>query len=732
MAPTERWDSLPLHVEHIAELRASGVSYEVARARGYRTITKTVEAETLGFKRYQAPMTRMPGLLVPMYSPGTDKMPASHQIKMASPRRVRGRDLKYETPSGLANVLDLNPMHKDAASDPSRRLWVVEGVKKADCLNSRGEVAVGIAGVWAWRGTNSAGGKTALAGFDGLALNGREVVVCFDSDALEKAQVRNAMERLVHYLRARGAKANFLVVPGAGDGKTGADDFLAAGGTVTGLLGHATFGLPEKPKTRLPLYEEVVDLLDGYRYVLDWGKWLQWDGRRWRLDTAKHELVEGAVMEIVDPDRKAIIGRENSLQWVTSIRRAMQTDALGFHVTSEMLDARPHLLNVANGTVDLRTGALSQHNPEDMLTKITKGAYRPGHRNHDVDALTSGTVPEDCRDYLQRVFGYAMYGEVSEEIFPVLGGRGANGKTTLLSAMSAALGDYADAANTKLIMAGNSEHATIEADLFGMRLVYLAETGEEGVLAMDRVKTLTGGDRRKARRMREDYWSFTPTHTLILATNYPPKVESNDYGTWRRLRLIPFPYKFTSEPVHPDDRKGDPHLRHRARTQQVARDAMVTYCVTGAVHYSEHGLGETPLSVSQATDKWREECDTFGAFLKECCVVESGARIDQSRLAQVYNEWEREHGRRERRTTTWVKTQLENLASEYGFHLEFKKSNSVRWIHGLRIADDGERPRIVVAQPEKTPHEDWYSDALEGMEPEVSEWLGGGDRDKGQ
>ena len=212
-----KWSKLPLSSDHVDELKASGISFAVAKARGYRTI----EAETLGFQRYQAPITRMPGLLIPMYRPGTDKIPSSHQFKMSEPRKVRGRPLKYETPSGLSNVLDLNPGVKSAAADPSSRLWIVEGIKKADCLLSHGETAVGIAGVWAWRGTNSSGGRTALAAFDDIALNGREVIVCFDSDAAEKAQVRNAMERLVHYLRARGADAKFLIAPPSGEEKQG-------------------------------------------------------------------------------------------------------------------------------------------------------------------------------------------------------------------------------------------------------------------------------------------------------------------------------------------------------------------------------------------------------------------------------------------------------------------------------------------------------------------------------
>jgi P4 family phage/plasmid primase-like protien len=649
---------------------------------------------------------------------------------MESPRQVKGRPIKYESPASAGNVLDLNPMMKGEAGNPASLLWIVEGIKKADALVSQGEVAVAIAGVWSWRGTNAKGGKTALAEFDDLALNGREVAVCFDSDVLEKKQVRAAMVRLVEYLRARGADARYVVVPATADGaKRGADDFLAEeGNTVAGLLSFAAEDLPEaSTKAALPGYEEVVAQLDGFRFVVDWGKWIRWTGRAWQTDTKEQVYIHGAILAIIDPDKSRVTATKYcSLDEMRKIRQTMETDEPQFHVTADMLDARPHLLNVANGTVDLRSGVLSPHDPEQLLTRITKGEYHPGRRDRDIDALTRDTVPEDCRDFLQRVFGFACFGDVREELFLVLTGMGANGKTSLLSAANAALGDYASAVNIKLIMGHSNEHSTIEADLFGKRLVYLSETPDGGELALERVKALTGGDIRRARRMREDYWQFVPSHTLLLATNHLPVVGSTDFGTWRRIRCIPFPYRFVAEQDVKGkfDRVGDSNIRMRAIREQSAFDAFVAWAVEGAVAYTEKGLRDVPSSSQAVTDVWRTESDPFGTFLRERCVVEQSAKVEQSAFTRAFNEWlvSTTVVRIPTKTTTWVKAQLRSLGSELGFEIEESKSHGSRYLNGVRLAEDGEQPRITHTGPpnEEAAQDNWWSDLLRES-PEIVE-----------
>ena len=90
-------------------------------------------------------------------------------------------------------------------------------------------------GVWNWRGTNDKGGSAALAVWKFIALNDRDVYLCFDSDVMVKDTVRAALRRFYGFLEYRKANVRLVILPDIGDGKTGLDDYLAGGGTVDQL-----------------------------------------------------------------------------------------------------------------------------------------------------------------------------------------------------------------------------------------------------------------------------------------------------------------------------------------------------------------------------------------------------------------------------------------------------------------------------------------------------------------
>jgi hypothetical protein len=134
--------------------------------------------------------------------------------------------VKYETPVGQRNGIDVPPGVGPLLDDPAIQLWVTEGAKKADAAAVRGLACVSLPGVWSWRGTNSNGGKTAVADWHDIALNGRKVVLAFDSDVVTKKAVAHALGELARYLESKGAAVAYCHLPHGEDGKTGLDDFL--------------------------------------------------------------------------------------------------------------------------------------------------------------------------------------------------------------------------------------------------------------------------------------------------------------------------------------------------------------------------------------------------------------------------------------------------------------------------------------------------------------------------
>ncbi len=213
--------------QHAAYLEKRAVSPAVAKERGYRTVKPTdrglLKTEGLG----AAPT---PGLLIPIF---WNKEVVQHQVRPDVPRESEetGKELKFENPYGRPNRLDCHPSMAVGLSDPAVRLWIAEGVVKADALVSwLEEPVLGITGVDNWRGSIDERGTGPLPEWEDVPLDGRLVVVAFDSDAAWNDGPLGARQRLTVFLHGRGARLRWLYLPQqvkGVTGKVGVDDYLA-------------------------------------------------------------------------------------------------------------------------------------------------------------------------------------------------------------------------------------------------------------------------------------------------------------------------------------------------------------------------------------------------------------------------------------------------------------------------------------------------------------------------
>jgi len=242
---------------HQALLDASGISRDVAAARGYRSVTTGAELRGLGFKPSQL---RVPALLIPQW--GVDGRIVNYQIRPDEPRLVRrGRPIKYESPGGSRLRLDVPPGSRDSLPDPTIELAITEAPRKADAAVSRGLVCIALLGVWGWRGSNHRGGTTVLADWDSIALNRRPILIIFDSDVTTNQKVRAALLRLREFLVSRGAQVRIARLPAGVDGaKVGLDDYLASGHSIDDLRALASEGHLEAVGPReTPLDDETEE-----------------------------------------------------------------------------------------------------------------------------------------------------------------------------------------------------------------------------------------------------------------------------------------------------------------------------------------------------------------------------------------------------------------------------------------------------------------------------------------
>jgi hypothetical protein len=277
--------------QHHALIEQSGITPKVAVARGYRSVTTKAELRRLGFAQSQY---LVPCLLIPIH--GVDGQIASYQIRPDQPRVKDGRTLKYETPAKSAIRLDVPPLARPWLADPSRPLVITEGARKADAGCSQGLCVIDVLGVWGWRGTNDVGGTAALADFESIALKGRDVYLCFDSDVMTKPSVRHAIDRLAAFLQQRQATVHYLLLPmGEGGAKTGLDDYLVEGHSTTDLFALAVDRLPPTPAP------ETAKTSTGPYRIVDGGiAWVRPSGddeQVIRLTNFTAEIVEEVVAD---------------------------------------------------------------------------------------------------------------------------------------------------------------------------------------------------------------------------------------------------------------------------------------------------------------------------------------------------------------------------------------------------------------------------------------------------
>jgi len=647
----------PLAKAHLDELvSGSGIAQAVIEERGYASVWGPNAPELLaaGFKEQQR---RGAGWLAPLHSPlgTTEKI-----FKPNDPRELRGKKNKYEYPQGRAPILDAHPRTLPLLGDPNVRLFVTEGIKKGDALVSRGEAAIALQGVFGWRGKNPAGGTAALADWESVALKGRSVYVAFDSDASSNSNVQNAQNRLARFLLAKGATVSIIHLPsGEAGAKQGVDDFFIAGGTVESLLSHAEpYGSNRERSTAANLFSpqnaypqsdagnaEVFSHLYSrdLRFDHKRNRWLLWRNDRWQEDTQDfvYQLAKKAarwrfheaenIADLTERAREAVwAAKSENRSRIESVLVLARSEA-GIAEDGEGWDAQPFLMGVRNGVIDLRTGELREARREDKITRQAPVTFDPAAACPVFDKFLARVVPDaELRAYLQRRAGYALTGDTSEQDLLFLHGGGSNGKSTLVNALMDVLGrDYAlQAAPGLLLQKRGESHPTEIADLDGARLVVSTEIDDGRALAEGLVKQLTGGDRLKARRMRQDFYEFEATFKLMLLANHKPNVRGTDWAIWRRIKLVPFDQTITNE-------EKDPHLR-----EKLAQEAsgILNWMLAGCLDWQHNGMRE-PESVSLATAEYRTESDPLTNFLQDVCVIGEHCRVGANTVYLAYTKW---------------------------------------------------------------------------------------------
>jgi putative DNA primase/helicase len=495
------------------------------------------------------------------------------------------------------------------------------------------------------------------------------------------------------------------------------------------------------------------------------GMWYEWQGHHWERDDCKHSLLlasgplasvyldasaqlaeEAAQAEKrLDPEllkhlkgddphlqryewlramTGALIGRAKALKKLKRAQSILTYAQAYLRITSREWDTHPWLLACANGVLDLHSGELQPGKPDDSLktaiptewTTLETPAPRWDQFLQEIFQDKRDQEREALIAFLQRLLGYGITGSTAHHVFTILyGEEGRNGKDTLLDTLKDVLGPLVGAVSNDLFVAQDKFRASGAptphlCDLQGKRLVWGSETRQGDKLNIAQIKLLSGGGEISTRQLHGRQYGFTPTHKLLLMTNYKPHADARDQAFWSRACLIEFGMRFVERPHTPNERQADPRLKDKLKEE---RSGILSWLVRGCLAWQQLGLA-IPASISLATEKYRDEEDRILQFLNERCVLRPEASIKASALYEAYKAWceENQFGRGMNATL---------FGNEIGKRFEKKRGNTGMIYQGVGLLTTQERSVGGVYTPSSPENDDERPSEANGEQKNTKE-----------
>lgn len=429
------------------------------------------------------------------------------------------------------------------------------------------------------------------------------------------------------------------------------------------------------PVSQFGSFLELSDLGNAWRFVESGcsllydktkGKWLNWDGCRWNIktgDTIAQQQAEKIAKGITDEakEHQNPLSKKKFYTWALISQRTSSIDNIlklaqrikCFVTYTSDYDKDPWLLNCLNGTIDLRTGKLQEHNHEDKITKLCPVEY-PTHWDSAwikqeeelslwyefLENITDGD--KQFEKYLQLAAGYSLTGDTSLEIFfMLLSSKARTGKSTFIDALTSVMGNYAVVCSFETFLkhkhSGGGHRADV-ARLQGARLVAAVEMDRGKSLSEGLIKSATGGDKTAAAYKYGDWFEYKPQYKLWLAANQTPRVSDTDEAMWERIKRLPFEHFFTKK-------KRNPKVKKELSNPKVAGPTILYWMVQGCLEWQKNPRRlKEPRAIRQATQTYRNEMNPLKTFFEDCCVFSDSSWSPRAEPYDEYKEYCRKSG----------------------------------------------------------------------------------------
>lgn len=619
---------------------------------------------------------------------------------------------------------------QNVSNPENQQIIIVEGEKDADNLNRLGFIAT----------TNSGGAGKWEDSFTQY-LTGKDIVIIPDND--EPGEKHAA--RVAGILNGNAKSIKIVTLPGLGP-KGDVTDWLKNGNTTEALkqlIKDEPEATPEsiaklakenqieKPRkitaappdttaspiamakagtpyamTDLGNAERLKTLhRDKIRWDVARKAWRIWDEKRWAIDSSLkvNSLAADTAREIrrealATPPRNGAgpdLGEQLFSHAVKSESRDRMSAMVevaksqpGIAISAKELDSDPWLLNVLNGTINLKTGELQPHSRTDLITKLAPVEFKPDAtcKRWERFLYDSTGGDADLINFLQTVAGYTLTGDTSEDKLFMVYGPEASGKSTFLDCLQSILGEYARTVASDLLTKkreANAGTATPElAGLAGARLAAASEMEQGREIAEALAKNLTGGDTITARHLYGELFDFKPQFKLVLALNHCPKVSAEDNAMWRRILRIGFEHTVPAE-------RRDKTLKPYLRDPKGGAQAVLAWAVKGCLDWQRNGGLLIPAAVDRSTAAYRQESDPLAAFIEDCLSFNPQAWTPWANIWKAYDEYAEENGTIQRYRVAPKRIQDRLKARDCESELRYKQGRG--WL-GVEIRGEWNNP----------------------------------------
>lgn len=388
------------------------------------------------------------------------------------------------------------------------------------------------------------------------------------------------------------------------------------------------------------------------RYNVTAKEWFYFNGKVWKEDIgaiiALQKMKELSKVLIAyastitdETTRTNFVNHVNKLGKLKPRETIIKDSRDKMNIKQTDFDKDTDLFNCQNGTFNLKTGEFTQHNPDDLLSKISNVVYNPKAKCLQFDEFINQIMRSNKNkiNYLQKAFGYSLTTDTSlETCFIFLGKTTRNGKGTLIKTLLHMFGDYGNSSQPEVLSQNKNKDSSRPsgdiARLSECRFLSISEPSKHLTIDSALLKTLIGRDKITARHLKQSEFEFDPMFKLFINCNYLPIINDETVFESDRINVITFDKHFEE-----DER--DLHLKDKLQAEDEI-SGIFNWCLDGLKRFRKEKL-IAPEEVVVATAEYKKSNDKFQIFFDEQ-LIKSHKNTTLADIYARYKEWCEENG----------------------------------------------------------------------------------------